>query len=166
MQYVTEIEIDAPARAAWEVLGERFGAIAEWVGTLDESRLVGELGPGAQRVCRSSRSFGPFPAAVVTERLTHYDPAAMELRYEATKGIPAMFRHAGNHWRIETRGDTHCRVVSTASFRLAWWAMPLALVMRAMMRGPMSTFETDLRRAVQAQARRQPSGERAEVEHR
>jgi len=151
MQYVMQIEIDAPARAAWVVLGEQFGQVAQWTSTLDQSWLEGELGPGATRVCRSSQSFGPFPPSTVTERLLQYDPAAMELRYEATQGIPAVFREATNHWRVEAMGDARCRVVSTARVRLAWWALPLAPLMRVMMKAPMRAFELEVRRAVEQQ---------------
>jgi len=149
MQYVMQLEIDAPARAAWMVLGEQFGQIARWTSTLDESWLEGDLGPGALRVCQSSQSFGPFPPSKVTERLLDYDPALMELRYEATQGMPAMFREAVNHWRIETVSDTRCRVVSTAQVRLAWWALPLTPLMRIMMKSPMKAFELEVRRAVE-----------------
>ena len=154
MEFVTQIDIDTPAEIAWLVLGERFGEIATWSGSLDASHLVGDLGPGAQRVCRSSQSFGPFPPSEVTEQLREFDRSSRTLRYEATEGIPRMFEHASNRWTVEPVGPSRCRVTSTATLKLAWWAKPLGMLMRVMMRGPMRTFTAELREAVEREAAR------------
>lgn len=152
MEFITQLELNTPARAAWTVLGERFGQIAEWTGSIETSRLIGELGVGAQRVCRSSQSFGPFPASIVTETLEEYDPAQMRFRYTAVEGIPAMFTRATNLWRIESLGPSRCRLTSRAELRMAWWATPLAPLVRVMMRKPMQEFERELRGAVEREA--------------
>ena len=154
MKYVTEVIVNAPAIAAWTVLGERFGALESWTSTIAHTTLDGELQVGVARTCESTQQFGPFPPATVTERLTLFDREQMEFRYEATQGIPRFVKHATNHWRIEPIGTDRCRVTSTAEVRFTWWATVLAPLFPAMIRGDMHKLSEELRVAIEAEASR------------
>lgn len=151
MKYSTEIIAEGPASAAWQVLGERFGDLG-WSSTIAESWLDTELDVGVSRTCRSATSFGPFPPSVVTEKLTHFDRDAMELRYEATSGIPSFILKASNHWRIEAVNAQRCRILSEAEVDFAWWAAPLAWLFPMMIKNDMSRFTEELKRAVEAES--------------
>ncbi|MBX2800856.1 MAG: SRPBCC family protein, partial [Myxococcales bacterium] len=72
MEMRRTIEMEASADQAWQVLGERFGDIAQWSSTLATSSLQGTLGVGATRVCQGT-GFGPFPPGEVTEELVEFD---------------------------------------------------------------------------------------------
>ncbi|MDH5675510.1 MAG: SRPBCC family protein [Myxococcales bacterium] len=152
MKFVNEIEAQAPAAAAWQLLGERFGDIASWSSGIDASQLDGELGVGATRECRSSESFGPFPPSVVREKLTLFDRERMELQYEVEAGLPPFLQRASNHWRVEPRGTGGCRIVSEAELTFRWWALPLQLLLPVIMRSELRAFSAELKRAVEGEA--------------
>lgn len=148
MEFHTDIEIDASADEAWQVLGEQFGDIAEWSATLATSHLVGDLGVGATRSCEGT-GFGPFPPGVVTEKLTLFDRQARALTYEANTGLPPFVLTAMNRWTIESLGPERCRVHSHATVQLAWWARPLGFLMPWMMRGDMDRFSEEMRHRIE-----------------
>jgi hypothetical protein len=51
MELRANVMIDAPAAAAWAVLGERFGDIGEWATPITASALDHALGSGSVRTC-------------------------------------------------------------------------------------------------------------------
>jgi hypothetical protein len=121
------VVINAPAAAAWAVLGERFADIGEWAAPITSSTLDRELGVGAIRTCQISR-FGPLALGVVRERLIAFDPARMTLAYESLDGLPAFITSAINHLSIEDIDNGQCLVRSQANVALhgaAWLLGPL-----------------------------------------
>jgi Polyketide cyclase / dehydrase and lipid transport len=143
-----EVVINAPAAAAWAVLGERFADIGEWAAPITSSTLHGDLGVGAIRTCQIS-SFGPLALDVVRERLIAFDPARMTLAYESVDGLPAFITSAINHLSIEDIDDRHCLVRSHANVALRGPARLLApLLQRRMQIAARHVFE-ELRQQVE-----------------
>jgi Polyketide cyclase / dehydrase and lipid transport len=95
MQLRAEVVVDAPAHAAWAVLGERFGQISEWAAPIVTSCLDGELAVGATRTCQFT-GFGPFKASTIKEGVVEFDPLAMSLAYESADGMPSFVKRAIN----------------------------------------------------------------------
>jgi|GEM_PF-2601329 len=102
MELRSQIEIDAPAQAVWQVLGERFAHIGHWAAAITSSCPVGadEPGVGVVRACHIPR-FGPVPAGTIKEGLTVFDRDQMALEYEAVEGMPNQMADAGGR---RTRG--------------------------------------------------------------
>jgi len=153
MQFHTPLDVNAPAAAAWQVLGERFGDLS-WTASIDDAHLERGDAPdvGVCRVCTSSTSFGPFPPSVVRETLTAFDPQHMTFTYVAEDGLPAFVRRAQNTWTVRPTGDGTCRIDSHAVVELAWWAMPLGLLLPLVMKRDLQTFIAEVRAAVEAPA--------------
>ncbi len=112
-----EVVIDAPAAAAWAVLGERFGQIGEWAAPITSSSVDGELTVGAIRTCQFS-GFGPFKPGAIRERLFEFDPRAMTLAYESVEGMPSFVKMARNRWTVEPRSAASCLVRTHATLEL------------------------------------------------
>lgn len=143
------IELDAPASAAWRVLGEDFGDIAGWTSSLLSSGLDRERPEvGAVRTC-ASPGWGPFPAGEVTEELTRFERDAMTFTYAATSGLPPFVRAAQNRWTVEPTGPERCVVHSHATLELAWWAWPMVPFVRLSTRGPLRELTEELRHRVE-----------------
>lgn len=70
----TKIAVNAPAGAAWGVLGERFGDISEWASATTSSKLAGEVGEGQMRTCHIGGIGGVGPMEL-HERLVEFDRA-------------------------------------------------------------------------------------------
>ena len=117
MELRAEVIIDAPAEAAWEVVGERFGQIGEWAKPITSSSLDGDPAVGATRTCVVA-SFGPFKAGAMTERLSAFDPLSMYLKYESTSGMPAFVQLAENRWSVHPLSDASCVVRTQATLEL------------------------------------------------
>jgi len=117
MELVAEVDIDAPAREAWMVLGERFAHIGEWATPITTSSLQGEPCVGAVRICQIAR-FGPVAPGTIHERLTAFDPATMSFEYESIQGMPAFIQRAVNRWSVHARGDGLSTVRSHATLEL------------------------------------------------
>ena len=109
MELRAEIMINAPADAAWAVVGEGFGQIGQWAVPITASSMDGELAIGAIRTCQVA-SFGPFAPGVVEERLMVFDPNAMSLEYDSTAGLPAFVRSAVNRWSVHAQSEMTCLV--------------------------------------------------------
>jgi hypothetical protein len=124
-----EVVVNAPARAAWAVLGERFADIGEWATPITASSLEGELGRGAVRTCHTTR-FGPVPAGTIKERLIEYDPASMSFAYEAVDGMPGFFARLTNHWSVHPLDDKRCLVRTNATVDLRGPAALLGFVLK------------------------------------
>jgi len=112
MMIHTQIEVRAPAAAAWTILGEAY-ADYSWLSSMDGS---------------TSR-----------ERLTAFDRDAMTLSYEAIDGLPPIMERVTNSWSITPLGDGRCRIESRATIQLSGIAVlltpPIWLATRLMVRG-------------------------------
>lgn len=148
MEMRHEVHIDAPASEAWLVLGRGFGNICEWSGTLASSELVGELGVGASRRCQGT-GFGPFPASVITEELTLFDPEAMTFSYVARTGLPGFLRHAENAWRVHADGPHRCRVTFRATVLSAWWAWPITWILPLLVRADLAKMSEEMKHRIE-----------------
>ena len=139
------VTVDATPDQVWEVVGERFGDVAQWATPILTSRLVSESpqaggavgqvpeqvpAEGVARVCGIG-GFGPFPAGEITERLTVFDRSVRRLEYRAVRGMPPMLRSAVNRWSVHPVPGAHdrCVVRVHATLRLRWWAAPFGPVM-------------------------------------
>lgn len=93
-----DIVIDAPPEKVWTVLGERFGDVALWAGSVHASAMITpEL-----RECQTI-------LGTVHERLLEFDPRTRCLEYEAVEG-PKWFRRATNRWCVDDLGEGRSRV--------------------------------------------------------
>ena len=153
MKITAETTLQAPASAAWAVLGERFGEIAEWTTSLDSSHLEGELGVGAARVC-AGPPWGPFPGGTMKEELRHFDRERRQLVYAATEGLPWFVRDASNRWTVDALDGERCRVRGDADVRLVRWLAPLGWLLSLAMRQPIRAILVELEAAVAAEAAR------------
>ena len=117
MELHAETVINAPARAAWAVLGEGFGKICEWATPIVASSLDGDPRAGAVRVCHTAR-FGPVAGGVIKERLFAFDPEGMSFAYESIEGLPRFFERAVNQWSVHPLADGRCVVRTHATVKL------------------------------------------------
>lgn len=117
MDIRAEIAIDAPAQAAWAVIGDQFGEIGRWAAPIIHSSVDSQPGPGAIRTCHIA-NFGPFRAGSIKERLLEFDPAAMTLVYESVEGMPSFVRRAVNRWSVHPEAATRCVVRTHATLTL------------------------------------------------
>ena len=124
MKIINEIKLAVPAEQAWKIIGEQYGDAAQWTSVLEASSLIGELGVGAIRTCHS-RAVGPFPASIVEERLTMFEPANYRLTYVAEKGLPGIFKKATNAWSIQPVDHNSCVVTSRAELKISVWLFPV-----------------------------------------
>src|SRR5262249_55754755 len=99
MEIRAKVLINAPAQAAWAVLGDEFGEIGQWAAPIVFSSVDSQPGPGAVRTCQIA-GFGPFRVGSVKERLLQFDPVAMTLSYESADGMPSFVSRAINHWSV------------------------------------------------------------------
>ena len=134
MELQAEVIINAPARAAWALLGDQFGKIGEWAVPIDESSVDSRPGPGAVRTCQIAR-FGPFPAGTIKERLFEFDPMAMSLAYESADGMPAFVSRAINRWSVRPETPARCRVRTEATLELSGPVRLLAPLLAFKLRG-------------------------------
>jgi hypothetical protein len=143
-----EILIQVPAHAAWDVIGERFGEIAEWAAPITASSLAGAPGVGAVRTCHIA-GFGPVKPGVIRERLVAFDAQAMSFAYEAVSGMPAFIANAVNRWLVHHRSDTACVVSTHATIELRGAARLIGWLLRFQMeRGGAQVLE-ELRHMVE-----------------
>ncbi|MFT5196918.1 MAG: hypothetical protein ACI9EW_004087 [Cellvibrionaceae bacterium] len=129
MKIKTTLEINAPAPAVWEVLGENFADVSEWADSITKSSINGPLGNGVVRTC-DLKGFGPVADGQVKEKMTHFDRESHTMTYIIVSGVPNLMKSIENAWRIEALGDSQCLVTSQAVFNFKWWALPLSLPMR------------------------------------
>ncbi|MCH6258986.1 SRPBCC family protein [Puniceicoccaceae bacterium K14] len=139
-----EFTVEASAEKAWSVLGEQYGDIGGFLSSMISTRLEGELGVGASRVCESA-GFGPFPTMIVKEKLIKFDPKGYAFTYRAKKGLPVFIHSAQNAWTIEPKSDNRCVVRSRAEVDLAWWAKPLGIVLPSLMARDFRKVEEELK---------------------
>ena len=147
MKIQTTLNIDVPANAVWKVLGEQFADVADWTEAIDKSSLDRPLGEGAVRTC-DLKAFGPSPAGKITEELTLFDHKSHSLTYVVLSGVPRFMRFIENAWTVEPVNDHRSRVTSRATFRLAWWILPLSPVLRIQLGRGLRSFAHELEKAV------------------
>ncbi len=145
MQMQMQREIPASAAAVWQVLGESFGDLT-WIPMVTASQLEGELGVGAQRVCRLAPSMFS-KSGTLRERLVAFDRAGMTFAYEALELAPG-FRHAGNRWSVVALGPNRCRVQMHGTFALAGTLWLMSPIVRIMVRRMGAATLRDLERRV------------------
>src|SRR6266540_2877661 len=117
MDLRAEVLIHAPAQAAWAVLGERFGQIADWAAPINSSLMEGVPAVAAIRTCHFA-GFGPFKAGTLKECLVEFDSAAMVLAYESAEGMPSFVKSAINRWTVHPRSEASCLVRTHAKLHL------------------------------------------------
>ena len=139
-----KVEVAASAERAWEVLGDGFGQFHQWSTALVSSTLKGQLGTGASRVCRV-RAFGPFPAAVIEEQLTEFNPDQKRYTYVARSGMPAMFKSAQNTWTIEAIDASHCVIHTHAVVKLSVWMWPLGWLFPLLLKRDFKKFSEEMK---------------------
>ncbi len=113
MELRADVLMDAPAAAAWAVLGERFGDIGEWAAPITASTLDSELGTGSVRTCHVA-GFGPVAPGVIRERLIEFEPehrsrATVQLR-GPIRLVPPLFR-----WQMQVNA---ARVMDELRYRV------------------------------------------------
>ena len=112
-----EVVINAPANAAWVVLGDCWGHIGRWAAPITSSLLDGEPGMGAVRTCHIAR-FGPVAPGIIKERLLTFDAATMSFAYQSIEGMPRFIKSAVNRWSVHSLDDGRCVVRSHATVEL------------------------------------------------
>ena len=117
MDVSAKIAIAKPAAVAWRVVGEDFANISRWIVGITSSSTNAPPAVGVVRTCEL-QSVGPIAPRTVQERLTLYNPNAMELEYRAIEGLPPVFTQAMNRWSVEAVDTTHCVVTMHATIRL------------------------------------------------
>jgi len=141
MEMVREIEVDADATDAWDVLGRGFADIGDWATAIESSCIDGPLEPGSVRTCAVA-GFGPVSAGEIKEKLPLFDPDAMAFTYVATAGLPPFMRSATNRWTISARAVGGSVIRTHATLQLAWWARPFGPLLRWGWRGARGTSRT------------------------
>lgn len=137
-QIKEDIVIDASPEKVWTVLGERFGDVALWAGSIQASKMITpEL-----RECQSIMGR-------VRERLLEFDPHARCLEYEAVKG-PNWFRRASNRWCVDDLGDGHSRVRMHAQISLQPVYGHVMMLLSAPRMRTLSRSLSDLKRYVES----------------
>lgn len=125
LSFSNQIQINAPAQAAWNVLAHEFTDIAMWSSVISHSHGLSspmdmddaELG---SRVC-TVPGFGE-----THERLLNVDESAMRFSYSATMSRAPYVRRAFNDWAVIPNGATSCTVKTRASLELAFFPWVLA----------------------------------------
>lgn len=149
MEIDTTYDIDAPAQAAWEVFGEKFGDIADWSSAIEASSLGGALEEGVMRTCHI-KAVGPIAAGVITEELTEFDRGSRTVAYSVLTGTPGFIRQLDNHWTFESIEGDRTRVRSTLTLQVAWWMVPMSPVLRFQMARSVRDFIAQFARHVEA----------------
>ena len=120
----------------------------EWSDAIVKSSMDRPLGEGAIRTC-DLKAFGPIPAGKITEELTQFDRASRSLTYVVRSGVPGFMRFVENAWTIEALDDNRSRITSRATFRLAWWMLPLSPVLRIQLGRGLNSFVAELEKTVE-----------------
>ncbi|WP_395374803.1 SRPBCC family protein [Marinicella sp. W31] len=123
MQIRIHAEVTAPIDKVWEVLGEGFGHFDQWSTALTSSKLSGELRAGAIRTCHAQK-VGPFPPAIVKERLVDFNRQQKRYTYIVESGLPSIFKKAQNTWTVEAIDEKNSIIRSHVVAELVFWLRP------------------------------------------
>lgn len=148
MEIRAEVVIDAPAQAAWALIGDQFGEIGQWAAPIVRSSVDSQPGPGAIRTCQIAK-FGPFPAGSIKERLLVFDPAAMTLTYESVEGMPSFVSRAVNRWSVHAESAARCVVRTHATLVLNGPIRMLAPLLKLKLRADGARVLSELRYRVE-----------------
>lgn len=129
MQLTKSVELDGSAARVWAVLGEGFADL-RWTRSVRASRLEGEWGPRAVRVCEFEPSF-LVRSGKAREQLVEFDSDARVLAY-ALLDPSAPIQTAGSRWQVDPLGNGRCRVTVTATIVLRPWARLFSPALRLM----------------------------------
>lgn len=132
MELKAEVVVNAPAGAAWAIIGEHFGRIGEWATPISASSLDGDPCVGAVRTCHIA-GFGPVKPGVIRERLVAFDPVSRSFAYEAAEGMPRFFGYAINRWSVHALDDRRCVVRIHATLQLRGPMRMLGLLLKIKM---------------------------------
>ncbi len=123
MQVTTTKEINAPASAVWDLMGEGFGDISEWLDAVTKSTINGPVETGAVRICELK----PAPGAPDTlhEKLTEFDPKTRRVAYDVVDGLPGFIRKVNASWVFEPAGGERTKVTNVLTMEVAWWMRPM-----------------------------------------
>ncbi len=131
MKIATDIIIDKPIAAVWDVVGTQFGSAHLWA-----SALVRTEGSGRKisnqvseaRIC-DIRGIGR-----IREKLLEFDPQRYTLTYEVAEGFPFFVERGVNRWHLVAEGKRTHLYTNT---NIATKGM-IGAVMRPMMKMQMS----------------------------
>jgi len=129
MKIRTSVDLDVPASAAWQVLGEQFGDIGVWFSAVKKSSIDRPVGVGAVRTC-DIKAVGPVKEGQVVEELTHFDRDSRSLTFVIRSGVPGFMKLVENAWTVEELGDNRARASSVVTIKLAWWAVLMSPMIR------------------------------------
>jgi hypothetical protein len=110
VKITTEIVIDKPVVAVWEVVGTQFGNAYLWASVLNHTEGHGRK--ISEQVCES-RTCDIQGMGRIREKLTAFDPIAHALTYEVMEGFPFFVERGINRWRLFDVGG-RTRLVSDA----------------------------------------------------
>ncbi len=135
-------DLTAAPDAIWDLLAERFADIGTWASFLVGSSLDGELTPGSVRTCNlRTPSAG---SDTIEERINRFDRASRKLGYVVIKGMPGFMKLVDNQWSITETPTGGARVRSDLTVKLAWYAAPMAPVIRRQFTKLISGFIDEL----------------------
>lgn len=151
MKVVSEHMIEAPADAVWDLMGERFGDIADWSDTVISSSLDGPAQEGALRTCELK----PTPAAsgTIQERITKFDSANRTFAFDIVSGLPGFMRLVNSEWSIQDAGNGRTKAVNTLTIKVAWWMSPMLPVLRSQFSKTIASFIPQIQSAASRQMR-------------
>ncbi len=144
---ITEfIDIDATAATTWQIFGEDFADISNWLDAILSSSLDGDLAVGVTRTCK-------FAKNDITEQITRFDRDARSLTYKINSGLPPFMRNVSNAWTIEELANGRSRATSAVAADLAWYILPLYPLLKVGLRKTLRGALSQLSKAAQASGR-------------
>ena len=142
MKIVTEIVIDRPVAAVWDIVGARFGDAHLWASSLKSSEGYGPKISG--QVCES-RVCDIQGMGRIREKLLEFEPSSFALTYQVIEGFPFFVRRGVNRWTLSAEGN-RTRVRSNAEITTKGLIGTLMLpMMKMQMRGLMRKTFDDLK---------------------
>ncbi|MEP3478724.1 MAG: SRPBCC family protein [Fuerstiella sp.] len=124
MRIKLAITVMVPADQAWQLIGDEFHAIGNWVSAIEASEADSKPSIGTVRTCHLAGG------KRATERVTQYSNDAKTLSYVATSGIPFWMLEATNHWTVQPINSECCRISIEPTIFLVWWVQPITPLLR------------------------------------
>ncbi len=105
MKIATDIIINKPIAAVWEVVGTEFADAHLWASALNHTEGHGRK--ISEQVCES-RTCDIQGMGRIREKLLDFDPRNHTLTYEVAEGFPFFVERGVNRWRLVAEGGrTH-----------------------------------------------------------
>lgn len=131
MKVATDIVIDKPIAAVWDVVGTQFGSAHLWASALIHTE--GNGGKISDQVCEA-RTCDIQGMGRIRERLLEFDPQGYALTYEVVEGFPFFVERGVNRWHLVAEGNrTHLYIKA----KIATKGL-IGAIMRPMMKMQMS----------------------------